>query len=49
MSDLSESVQKIETWVAQEKAKLSELVVDFGVEDNVQQALDTYKVSSWIL
>ena len=46
MSELSDGVQEIEAWVAQGKSTLDELVVDYGVEDSVQQALETYKVSS---
>lgn len=47
MSELSDGVQEIETWVVQGKAKLDKLVVDYGVEESVQQALETYKVSSF--
>ncbi|XP_022701395.1 dystrophin-like isoform X1 [Varroa jacobsoni] len=49
LAELSDELGELETWVGAQHKKILEIVVDFGVDDSVKEALQAYKVSAYIL
>lgn len=45
LAELSDELAELENWIQRGQKKLQETVVDFGVDESVQQALQEYKVS----
>lgn len=45
LAEFSDELAQLEAWVQVAQKKLLDTVVDFGVDESVQQALQAYKVS----